>query len=83
MKKIHFIGQEKFLPGMAEIQNQLGFVLDENGYEVSCRQGGDGITVDVKDHKAAVTYGKDLKDRYTVLWLYYDLFGGVLDVREH
>ncbi|MBQ6832239.1 MAG: hypothetical protein IJO28_06330 [Oscillospiraceae bacterium] len=59
MKKIHFIGQEKFLPGMAEIQNQLGFVLDENGYEVSCRQGCEGITVDVKDHKAAVTYGKD------------------------
>ncbi len=23
----------------------------------------------------AVTYGKDLKDRYTVLWLYNDLFG--------
>ena len=25
--------------------------------------------------KDAVTYAKDLKDRYTVLWLYYDLFG--------
>lgn len=24
----------------------------------------------------AVLYAKDLKDRYTVLWLYYDLFGG-------
>lgn len=23
----------------------------------------------------AVLYAKDLKDRYTVLWLYYDLFG--------
>ena len=23
----------------------------------------------------AVSYAKDLKDRYTVLWLYYDLFG--------
>ena len=23
----------------------------------------------------AVRYAKDLKDRYTVLWLYYDLFG--------
>ena len=21
-------------------------------------------------------YAKELKDRYTVLWLYYDLFGG-------
>jgi len=23
----------------------------------------------------ALLYAKDLKDRYTVLWLYYDLFG--------
>ena len=23
----------------------------------------------------AISYAKDLKDRYTVLWLYYDLFG--------
>jgi len=27
--------------------------------------------------KDAVLYAKDLKDRYTVLWLYYDLFGEV------
>jgi len=25
--------------------------------------------------KTAIAYAKDLKDRYTVLWLYYDLFG--------
>ncbi len=25
--------------------------------------------------KNAISYAKDLKDRYTVLWLYYDLFG--------
>ncbi len=24
----------------------------------------------------AILYAKDLKDRYTVLWMYYDLFGG-------
>ncbi|MBO4853735.1 MAG: sn-glycerol-1-phosphate dehydrogenase [Oscillospiraceae bacterium] len=30
-----------------------------------------------EDHIAdAVLYAKDLKDRYTVLWLYYDFFGG-------
>lgn len=23
----------------------------------------------------AILYAKDLKDRYTVLWLYFDLFG--------
>lgn len=29
--------------------------------------------------KTAVKYAKDLKDRYTVLWLNYDLFGGVYE----
>jgi glycerol-1-phosphate dehydrogenase [NAD(P)+] len=24
----------------------------------------------------AIAYGKELKDRYSVLWMYYDLFGG-------
>lgn len=28
--------------------------------------------------KTAVKYAKDLKDRYTVLWMNYDLFGGIL-----
>ena len=27
--------------------------------------------------KNAILYAKDLKDRYTVLWMNYDLFGGV------
>lgn len=31
--------------------------------------------------KDAILYAKDLKDRYTVLWLYYDLFGGKLNVQ--
>ncbi len=30
---------------------------------------------DEKKLQDAVLYAKDLKDRYTVLWLYYDLFG--------
>ena len=30
--------------------------------------------------KDAILYAKDLKDRYTVLWLNYDLFGGELNV---
>jgi len=25
----------------------------------------------------AILWAKDLKDRYTVLWLYFDLFGGM------
>lgn len=59
MKKIHYLGNEKFLPGMAQIQEQLGFCLDENGYEITCEQSGSGITVQISSHKAAVTYGKD------------------------
>lgn len=31
---------------------------------------------DEKKLRNAVLYAKDLKDRYTVIWLYYDLFGG-------
>ena len=27
--------------------------------------------------KTALSYAKDLKDRYSVLWMYYDLFGEV------
>ena len=26
--------------------------------------------------KNAIRYAKDLKDRYTVLWVYYDMLGG-------
>ena len=59
MKKIHYLGNEKFLPGMAQIQQQLGFCLDEGGYEIACRQSGSGITVQISNHKAMVSYGKD------------------------
>ncbi len=59
MKKIHFIGQEKFLPGLAEVQKQLDFVLDASGYEIACSCEGTGITVDIQNNKAKVTYGKD------------------------
>lgn len=30
---------------------------------------------DIEKINNAIAYAKDLKDRYTVLWLYYDLFG--------
>lgn len=59
MKKIKFIGNEKFLPGLAEVKAQLKIELDENGYEIACSCGGKGITVEIADHKAAVTYEKD------------------------
>ncbi len=59
MKKIHYIGNEKFLPGMAEIQQQLGFVLDDSGYEITCVCEGEGIAVEIAGNKAKLSYGKD------------------------
>ncbi len=59
MKKIHYIGEEKFLPGMAEIQAQLGFGLADDGYEIDCSLAGEGIAISICGQKAKVTYGKD------------------------
>lgn len=59
MKKIHYIGEAKFLPGMARIEKQLGFTLAEDGYEIACAQAGIGITVEICGKKAKVSYGKD------------------------
>jgi hypothetical protein len=33
-----------------------------------------------KKIESAVLYAKELKDRYTVLWMYYDLFGWDLEI---
>lgn len=59
MKKIKFIGNEKFLPGLAEVKDQLKITLEDGGYEIACVCEGSGITVDIAGHKATVTYGKD------------------------
>ena len=32
-------------------------------------------TYSIEKINDAIRYAKDLKDRYTCLWLYYDLFG--------
>ena len=51
--------------------------------EIACMLSTVGLDMDKfytqygnKHIRDAVLYAKDLKDRYTVLWLYYDLFGG-------
>ena len=49
---------------IAGIIEKIGLSLD-SFFEV---YGGDVIS-------DAVKYAKDLKDRYTVLWMYYDVFG--------
>lgn len=55
------------MPGAAEIQKLLGAVgLDMDAFYklYSAEKMND-----------AVHYAKELKDRYTVLWMYYDMFG--------
>lgn len=55
------------MPGAKQIEQMLGAVgLDKAAfYEM----------YDAQKIADSVAYAKDLKDRYTVLWLYYDLFG--------
>ncbi len=61
------------MPKAYEIEEMLSKVnLDIN--EFYTHYGKEKIT-------DAVLYAKDLKDRYTVLWLYYDLFGDDFDVK--
>ena len=57
------------MPSAEEIKEMLNMVeLDLN--EFYDLYGEEKINT-------AIKYAKDLKDRYTVLWLYYDLFGGI------
>jgi hypothetical protein len=56
------------MPGSKEIEHLLALVgLDMQTFHAL--YGKEKI-------ENAVLYAKELKDRYTVLWLHYDLFGG-------
>ena len=60
------------MPTAAEIENMLSLVeLDMN--EFYALYGNEKIN-------DAILYAKDLKDRYTVLWMYYDFLGGEANV---
>ena len=39
----------------------------------------DGTNFNENNLIDAISYAKELKDRYTVLWMYYDMFGGKTD----
>ena len=61
------------MPKAREIEEMLSLVeLDINDFYALYGQ---------EKINNAILYAKDLKDRYTVLWLYYDLFGGDFDVK--
>ena len=68
MKNISYIGSEQFLPGIRELEKQLHITLDPTGYPVCCEKAGKGITVEVKDHKATVTYGRIASFSGPFLW---------------
>jgi len=55
------------MPGAQEIERMLAAV----GYDMADFYN----LYDAQKIKDAIPYAKELKDRYTVLWLYYDLFG--------
>ncbi len=59
------------MPKAEQIKQMLGAVkLDMDAFYKL--YSGDKI-------RDAVSYAKELKDRYTVLWMYYDMFGGETD----
>jgi hypothetical protein len=64
---------------MPESASEYCFILDATGsmntkvgLKTDFEKGKDYIEDMIDD---AWLYAKDLKDRYTVLWMYYDLFG--------
>ena len=62
------------MPTADEIRNMLSLV-ELDMAEFYAAYGEEKI-------KKAIRYAKDLKDRYTVLWVYYDMLGGKEDGQE-
>ena len=76
--------ERDLLPIYLEKQAQLKEILRETPPAQRIKELIEGIGLDLKDFyatygeeriKDAVKYAKELKDRYTVLWMYYDMFG--------
>lgn len=59
LKMIKFIGEEKFLFSIQELQKQLHFSLTEDGNEVICEKKGEGIRIEFLQGKAIVSYERD------------------------
>ena len=65
------------LEGMLEIGTEVIVPFGKGNRAISGYIIGFSETseYDAQKIKDSIAYAKDLKDRYTVLWLYYDLFG--------
>lgn len=83
-EKVGFYAKAQ-MPVYLEKEAQLRQILAEmpKASEIEAMLGAVGMKMDEfyklysqEKLKDAVRYAKDLKDRYTVLWLYNDLFGG-------
>ena len=59
MKTISYFGDEKFLFGIKELQNQLRFTLSNTGKKIYCTQQGSGVTIDVEEDCVRFFYGKE------------------------
>lgn len=60
VKKIKFIGDDKFLFGLNELSSQLNFTLSNDGYEVSAiKVDGKILSIETTKDKAIIYYPKD------------------------
>lgn len=75
---------EKRLPVYIDKEKEIKEILNEMPSALEIEKMLNQVGLDIKEFyafygnekiKNAVLYAKDLKDRYTVLWLNYDLFG--------
>jgi len=71
------------LPVYREHEAEIKAVLSEHPKSSEIRKIIENIGLDLKDYEAiygeekirkSVLYAKDIKDRYSVLWVYYDMF---------
>ena len=58
-KRICFIGAEKFIFGIRELEKQLGFCLSDDGDKIVCKKEGEGIRIRFLQGQANVTYERD------------------------
>ena len=59
MKKICFVGEEKFLFGLKELAKTFGYSLDEKGKKYICERTGDKIEIDATRGETHIRYPKD------------------------
>ena len=76
---------QEMVPVYLEKEAQIREILEQMPSATKIKQMLAAVGLDMEEFyklyspekiKDAVIWAKDLKDRYTVLWMYFDLFGG-------